>query len=274
MVPRNMPGAGSLQLANYLYTVAPKDGTEFGVFGRTVPLDPLMGTKGANYDPRLFTWLGSTSNEVSTCVSWHTSPVKTFEDVRRHELSVGAAGPTSPSATFPNVMNAVLGTKFKVIAGYTGSAAALTAVESGELSGFCSWGWVPMMAQRPEWVRDRKVNVFVQLGLRKHPEHPDVPLAQEFARNDEERKVLDFVFAPQVFARPFAAPPRLAPERAASLRKAFSAAVTDPAFIAEAEKLGLEPELVPWDQLEKLVSGFFDAPPAVIEKVRAAMAGK
>ena len=274
LVPRNMPGAGSLQLANYLYSVAPKDGSEFGVFGRTVPLDPLMGTKGANYDPRQFTWLGSTSNEVSTCVSWHTSPVKTFEDARRHELSVGAAGPTSPSATFPNILNAVLGTKFKVIAGYTGSSAILTAVESGELSGFCSWGWVPMMATRADWVRDRKVNIFVQLGLRKHPDHPDVPLALDFARTDEERKVLEFVFAPQVFARPFAAPPKLSPERAATLRKAFSDTVKDPAFVAEAEKLGLEPELVDWQELETLVGGFFQAPPAIVERVRKAMAGK
>ncbi|MFN3892808.1 MAG: Bug family tripartite tricarboxylate transporter substrate binding protein [Beijerinckiaceae bacterium] len=274
LVPRNMPGAGSLQLANYLYTVAPKDGSEFGVFGRTVPLDPLMGTKGANYDPRQFTWLGSTSNEVSTCVSWNTSPVKTFEDVRKHELSVGAAGPTSPSATFPNILNGVLGTKFKVIAGYTGSAAILTAMESGELSGFCSWGWVPMMAQRPDWVRDRKVNVFVQLGLRKHPDHPGVPLALDFARSNEERDVLEFVFAPQVFARPFAAPPKLAPERAATLRQAFSATVKDPAFVAEAEKLGLEPELVTWEEMEKLIDGFYKAPPAIVARAREAMTGK
>ena len=274
LVPRNMPGAGSLQLANYLYTVAPKDGSEFGIFGRTVPLDPLMGTKGANYDPRQFTWLGSTSNEVSTCVSWHTSPVKTFADARNHEVTVGAAGPTSPSATFPNVLNGVLGTKFKVIAGYTGSATILTALERGELSGFCSWGWVPIQTQRPDWLRDKKVNILVQLGLRKHPDHPQPPLAQEFARNDEERQVLDFVFAPQVFARPFAAPPKLSPERAATLRKAFSDTVRDPAFITEASKLGLEPELVTWEEMVKLIDGFYKAPPAIIDRVRAAMAGK
>lgn len=274
MLPRNMPGAGSLQLANYLYTVAPKDGSEFGVFGRTVPLDPLMGTKGANYDPRLFTWLGSTSNEVSTCVSWHTSPVKTLADMREHELAVGAAGPTSPSATFPNVLNGVLGTKFKVIAGYTGSATILTALERGELSGFCSWGWVPIKTQRPDWLREGKINVLAQLALRKHPDHPDVPLAMEFARTEEERKVLEFVFAPQIFARPFAAPPKLAPERAATLRKAFSGTVTDPAFVAEAEKLGLEPELVSWEELERLVNGFFETPPAIVARVREAMVGK
>ncbi len=274
MVPRNMPGAGSLQLANYLYTIAPKDGSEFGIFGRTVPLDPLMGTKGANYDPRQFTWLGSTSNEVSTCVSWHSSPVKTFEDLRNVELSVGASGPTSPSAAFPNILNGVLGTKLKVIYGYTGSAAILTALERGELSGFCSWGWVPIQTQRPEWLRDKKINVLVQLGLRKHPDHPLVPLAQEFASNDDERKVLDFVFAPQVFARPFAAPPKLSPERAAVLRNAFSATVRDPAFVAEAEKLGLEPELVTWQDMEKLIEAFYQAPPAVVARAREAMGGK
>lgn len=274
MTPRNMPGAGSLQLANYLNTIAPKDGTEFGIFGRTVPLDPLMGTKGANYDPREFTWLGSTSNEVSTCVSWHTSPVKTFEDLRRLELPVGASGPTSPSATFPNVLNAVLGTKMKVISGYTGSATILTALEAGELSGFCSWGWVPIKTQRPDWLRDRKINVIAQLGLYKHPEHLDVPLAIEFARNDEERKVLEFIFAPQVFARPFAAPPRLSSERAATLRKAFADTVSDPAFVIEAEKLGLEPELVTWEEMQKLINGFYQTPPAIISRVQAAMGGK
>jgi tripartite-type tricarboxylate transporter receptor subunit TctC len=274
MVPRNMPGAGSLQLANYLYTVAPKDGSEFGIFGRTVPLDPLMGTRGANYDPRQFTWLGSTSNEVSTCVSWHTSPVKTFEDLRKVELSVGASGPTSPSAAFPNILNGVLGTKMKVIFGYTGSAAILTALEAGELSGFCSWGWVPIQTQRPHWLREKKINVLVQLALRKHPDHPNVPLAQDFARNDEERAVLDFAFAPQVFARPFAAPPQLSAERAATLRKAFSDTVRDPAFIAEAERLGLEPELVTWEEMVTLIDGFYKAPPAVLARAREAMAGK
>lgn len=272
LTPRNMPGAGSLQLANYLYTIAPKDGTEFGIFGRTAPLDPLLGVKGANFDARQFTWLGSTSNEVSTCVSWHTASVKRFEDLQTMELSVGAAGPTSPSATVPNMLNGVLSTRFKVIAGYTGSSTILTALEAGELSGFCSWGWVPMLSQRPDWVRDKKVNVLVQIGLRKHPDHPDVPLALDFARTDGERKVLEFVFAPQVFARPFAAPPKLPPERAAALRAAFAATVTDPQFVSEAEKLGLEPELVDADQLESLVRRLYDAPPAIIERAKAALA--
>lgn len=274
LVPRNMPGAGSLQVANYLYTVAPKDGSEFGTFARTIPLEPLIGQGTVNFDPRQFTWLGSTSNEVSTCVSWHTSPVKTFENLRAQELLVGASGAASPSASLPNTLNSVLGSRFKVITGYTGSTAVLTAMESGEVSGFCSWGWTAIKSQRPDWLRDKKINVILQLGLRKHPAHPETPIAMEFARTDEERQVLEFVFAPQVFARPFAAPPKLSPERAATLRKAFSDTVQDPAFVAEAEKLGLEPELVTWQEIDRLIDGFFKAPPAVVNKVRAAMGVK
>ena len=271
LIPRNMPGAGSMQLANYLYNVSPKDGSEFGTFARTIPLEPLIGKTSVNFDPRRFTWLGSSSNEVSTCVSWHTSSVATFEDLRKQELTVGASGPASPSASIPNVLNAVLGTRIKVITGYTGSATVLTAMESGEVSGFCSWGWMAIMAQRPAWVRDKKINVLVQLGLRKHLEHPEVPLATDFARSDEERKVLEFVFAPQMFARPFAAPPNLSQERAATLRNAFAATLQDPIFVTEAEKLGLEPELVSWQDIQSLINSFFEAPPAVIAKVRDAM---
>jgi len=123
-------------------------------------------------------------------------------------------------------------------------------------------------------LRDKKINVLVQLGMRKDPSHPEVPLAVDFARNDEERRVLEFIFAPQVFARPFAAPPKLSPERAATLRKAFADTVRDPAFVAEAEKLRLEPELVTWQEMDKLIEGLFKAPPAVVSRVRRAMGGK
>jgi len=271
VVARNMPGAGSLKLANYLYTVAPRDGTEFGIFGRTIPIDPLLGAKEAQFDALKFTWLGSTSNEVSTCVSWHMSSVKTAIDLYDKELVVGAAGAASPSAVFPNVFNAVLGTKFKVINGYPSSANSLLAMEAGEVTGFCAWGWVAMRATRPEWIRDKKFNVLFQIGLRRHPDHPEPPLVLDLAKTLEDRQVLEMVVAPQTFARPFAAPPGIPAERTAALRNAFDATVKDPAFIVEATKLQLEPDLVTAGQVEEILRGIYATPATVVARARAAL---
>ena len=271
VVARNMPGAGSLKLANYLYNVAPHDGTEFGIFGRTIPIDPLLGSQGAQFDALKFTWLGSTSNEVSTCVSWHELAVKVATDLFDKELVVGAAGAASPSAVFPTVFNAVLGTRFKVVNGYPSSANSLLAMEKGEATGFCAWGWVAMRATRPEWIRDNKFNVLFQIALRKHPDHPEAPLVLDLAKTSDERKVLELVVAPQSFARPFAAPPELPPERTAALRAAFDATVRDPAFVAEAEKLKLEPELVTAAETQELLRNLYATPPAIVARAKAAL---
>jgi tripartite-type tricarboxylate transporter receptor subunit TctC len=271
VVAKNMPGAGSLKLANYLYNVAPRDGTEFGIFGRTIPLEPLFGKREAQFDALKFTWLGSTSNEVSTCVSWHTSPVKTAADVLQTELVVGAAGASSPSAVFPNLFNAILGTKFKVINGYPSSANSLLAMEKGELSGFCAWGWVAMASTRPDWIRDKKFNVLFQIALQKHPDHQRPPLILDLAKTDEDRQVLELVVAPQSFARPFAAPPGLPQDRADALRKAFDATVTDPEFVKEATKLQLEPELVSAAQLEDILRRLYATPTLIVERAQSAL---
>jgi len=271
IIARNMPGGGSLRAANYIYSLAPKDGTEFGIFGRTVPIDPLLGNEQAKFDPLKFTWLGSTSNEVSTCVAWQTAPVKNAEDAQRHELAVGAAGATSPSATLPRIFNLALGMKFKLISGYPSSANILTALEAGELGGFCSWGWVPMKAMRADWIRDRKFNVLFQIGLKKHKDHPDIPLVLDLAKTPQQRQLLELVVAPQTFGRPFAAPPGLTPQRAESLRKAFEAALADKAYLEEAERLKLEPELVTHGEVTALIARLYAFPPAIIAQAREAM---
>lgn len=271
IIARNMPGGGSLRAANYIYSLAPKDGTEFGVFGRTVPIDPLLGNAQAKFDPLRFTWLGSSSNEVSTCVAWSTAPVKTAADARQHELTIGAAGATSPSATLPRVFNLALGTRFKVISGYPSSANILTALEAGELGGFCSWGWVPMKAMRGDWLREKKFNVLFQIGLQKHKDHPEVPLVLDLADTPQQRQLLELVVAPQTFGRPFAAPPDLPPQRAASLRHAFEATLGDKAYIDEAERLKLEPELVTHGQMMALIQRLYAFPPEIIQQARSAM---
>ncbi len=272
LVARNMPGAGSLTLANWLYNVAPKEGLDFGIFGRTAPIDPLLGTKGAQFDALKFTWLGSTSNEVSTCVAWHDAPVKKAEDLFTSELTVGASGAASPSAVFPYLFNSLLGTKLKVVNGYTTSATILTALEAGELNGFCAWGWVPMKAMRSDWIRDKKFNVLFQIGLAKHRDHPETPLVLDLAKTQEDRILLEMLVAPQVFARPFAAPPGIPPDRAQALREAFNKTVRDPAFIEEAERLMLEPDLVDAAMLEDVLRKIYATPKPMLERAKAALA--
>ena len=272
LVARNMPGAGSLSLANWLYNVAPKEGLDFGIFGRTVPIDPLLGTKGAQFDALKFTWLGSTSNEVSTCVAWHDAPVKVAADLFTKELTVGASGAASPSAVFPYLFKSILGTRIKVINGYTSSATILTALEAGELNGFCAWGWVPMKAMRSDWIRDKKFNVLFQIGLAKHRDHPDTPLLLDLAKTGEDRDLLEILVSPQVFARPFAAPPGIPADRAAALREAFNKTVRDPDFIAEAERLVLEPDLVDAAMLEGVLKRIYAAPKPLLERARQALA--
>lgn len=271
LIVRNMPGAASIRAANYLYNVAPKDGTEFAIFTRTVPLEPLLGGKGSQFDALKFNWLGSTSNEVSTCVAWHTAPVKTFADLLHTELIVSASGAGSPSIVYPKVLNAALGTKFKIVAGYPGSAESVLAMERGEAQGNCAWGWVPMIATKGDWLRDGKLNVLVQTGMKKYPGYPDVPLALDLARTEGDRQLLELVFAPQTFARPFAAPPGVPRERVAALRRAFADTTKDAQFLADAEKEGLEVELVTGDEIDAILARIYRTPKAVVDRAKAAM---
>jgi tripartite-type tricarboxylate transporter receptor subunit TctC len=271
IVVRNVPGAAGLVLANQLFHSAPKDGTEFGTFNRTVPLDPLLDNPQARYDPRKFTWLGSTSHEISTCVAWHTARATSIEALKHNDLLIAGTSPNADAVMWPKVLNAVIGTRFKIIPGFKDSAESLLAMERGEVEGFCAWGWITQMSERPDWVRDRKVIPLVQFGSAKHPDHPDTPLATDLARTDEERQAIELVTAPLLFARPFVAPPDLPPERAAALRKAFEDTARDPAFLDDMIKQQLEPELVTHGEIERLLDRLYATPKTVVGKVKAAV---
>ena len=271
-IPQNMPGGGGIKSANYLYNVAPKDGTMFGNFSRTVPLEPLLGKADkTKFDPLKFTWLGSPSQEISTCAAWHTTPVKTFEDLRKHTLIVGSTGSASASTVFPKLFNAELGTKFKLVLGYTTSVTILKAMEQGEVQGFCAWGWVPMMMGHADWYRDKKINVLFQIGLSKHPKHPDIPLVLDMVKDADTRAVLSLVMAPQTFARPFVAPPGMAAARAATLRGAFNGTVRDPAFVADAERQGLEVDLLTGEETLGILRNLYATPKNIVARAKAAM---
>ena len=190
VVVKNVPGAGGLMLMNALSNTLPKDGTEFATFDRGMALEPLLDPDKARYDSRKLNWIGSTDNDASTCFAWHTAAVKTFDDVLQHELIVSGTGTAGDAVLFPRLLNDVLQTKFKVITGYPGSTESLLAMERGETQGFCSMGFVTLEVTRPQWVKDKKVNVLVQFALQKNKDHLDVPLGARL-RQDHARPAGD-----------------------------------------------------------------------------------
>jgi tripartite-type tricarboxylate transporter receptor subunit TctC len=267
IVPRNMEGAGSLKLANWLYNVAPKDGSAFGTIGRGTGFDPLLlGKRGAQFDAEKFNWLGSMNNEVSVCVTWHTTGITRIEDLFGKELTVGGTSASADTDQFPRITNGVLGTKFKVITGYPGGNDVGLAMERGEVQGRCGWSWSSVKSTHQNWLDQKKVNVLVQLALTKHPELPDVPLITDLAKNDEQRRILRIIFARQVMGRPFLAPPNVPKERVAALRKAFLDTMNDKDFIADAEKAQLEINPVPGEEVQKLVEEAYDTPKEIAQK--------
>lgn len=247
IVPQNMPGAGGLRAANFIYNVAPKDGSLLAVVHRGVPMVPLLGIKGAQFEATKFNWIGSLNNEVSVCVSWHTVAQKTVQDAMNKELIIGGSG-ANDTEGFPAVMNNIIGTKFKIISGYPSGTAINLAMERREVDGRCGWSWSSVKTQHPDWLEDKKVNILMQMSLTKHPELPNVPLVMDMAKSEQDKKVLELVFARQVMGRPVLMPPEVPADRVATIRKAFDATIKDPAFIADMKKQKLE--LTPISGLE------------------------
>jgi tripartite-type tricarboxylate transporter receptor subunit TctC len=264
-----MEGAGSLRLANWLYNVAAKDGSVFGTIGRGTPFDPLLGNKSAQFDATKYTWIGSANNEVSVCVAWHTSGIRTFEDMLAKPMIVGGTSASADTDQFPKITNGVLGTKMRVISGYPGGNEIGLAMERGEVQGRCGWSWSSVKSTHQKWLDEKKFTVLVQLALEKHPDIPAVPLIVDLAKNDEQRQILKLIFARQVMGRPFLAPPDIPRDRAEVLRKAFIDTMKDKDFLADTERSQMEITPVPGDELEKLVRELYSTPPAVAQQATA-----
>ena len=271
VVVQNVPGAAGLGLANSLYNVSPKDGTVFGTFNRTIPLEPLLDGSKAQFDPVKFNWIGSPSNEVSACVGWHSARAKSIDDLRTTEMLMAGTGPAADATMYPTLFSNVLGLKFKVINGYQGAADSVLAMERGEIEGFCPWGWASIESSRPDWLRDKKINVLMQLGLRKHPAHPDVPLVLDLAKTPADRQALELMMSPILFARPFTAPPGVPADRLQALRTAFKDTIHDPAFIADAAKAKLEIEYVSDEEIVAVLKRLYATPKEVVDRVKAAL---
>ncbi|MDB5533293.1 MAG: tripartite tricarboxylate transporter family receptor [Hyphomicrobiales bacterium] len=274
LVVQHMPGAGGLTVANYIANTAPRDGTVFAITGRTTGVEPLMGNENAKFDGRLFNWLGTTNVEYTTCLSWHTSPVKTLQDAMQTQLIVGGTGSDATDVIFPKAINKIIGTKFKIIMGYPGSAEMDLAMERGELQGNCGLGWSVIKTRRQDWLKNNRINILFQMSLEKHPDLPDVPLVLDYAKTPADRKVLEFLFAPQEMGRPFFAPPGVPAERVDALRQAFVRTLQDPTFLNEAAKAGLEINLVDGASVQKIIETMYATPPETLQRIKDIAAAK
>jgi tripartite-type tricarboxylate transporter receptor subunit TctC len=266
IVPKNLEGAGSLRLANWLYNIAAKDGTEIGTIGRGIAFDPLLGNPGAEFDALKLNWLGSANNEVSVCAAWHTSGITKLEDLYTRPMTVGGTGGGSDTDVFPHVLNGVLGTKMKVITGYPGGSDVNLAMERGEVQGRCGWSWSSVVATHSDWIAQHKINVLAQLSLSKHPDLPNVPLIMDFAKTPEQQQILKLIFARQVMGRPYLAPPGMPQERVKALQQAFMDTMKDPAFLAEAKAQKLEINAVSGPEIEQLLKETYQTPKSVAAK--------
>jgi tripartite-type tricarboxylate transporter receptor subunit TctC len=274
IVVQNMPGAGSLKMTNYLYNVAPKDGSIIGIFSRGMAMEPLIGGTNVAFDSTKMTWLGSGTNEVSVFVTWHTSPVKTWRDVVTKDFTVGGEGSGSDPDTYALLLKNAFGAKLRLITGYPGTAEIAIALERGEVDSRASWSWSSLKTLKPNWIAEKKVNFPVQLNLTKGAELQDVPLITEFATSDKQRQMLKLILSRQEMARPYAAPPGIPEDRKAALRKAFDETWADPELLAEMKARGQEVNPVSGAALDKLIAELYATPKAVVEETRKAIGGQ
>ncbi|HTI85449.1 MAG TPA: hypothetical protein VL966_02505 [Alphaproteobacteria bacterium] len=272
MIVRNMPGAGGLTATRYLYSTAPKDGSVFGTVGRGIPFEPLLGGAGTvDFDPRKFTWLGSPSRESSLAIAWHTATVKTADDLLSKELIIAGTGASADSEIIPRALNGIVGTKFKIISGYDGITKASLAMETGEIEGIAYWSWSGLKAAKMDLIRDGKIRLLFQSAPVPHPEIPDVPSAMRLAKTEAQRQALALLFARDVIAFPFFAPPDLPSEAAKQLTAAFATALRDQALLAEAKQAGVTIDPVSGEEALEVLNRVYDTPTDVVESVRTAM---
>jgi len=269
VVPQNMSGAGSLKAANYLYSVAPKDGSVIGTFSRSQGIAPLLDK--AEFDSTKFTWLGSVTDEVSLCVTRHDAPVKTFNELLVTPATFGSEGAGADPNIFALLYRNVFGAKIKIVTGYPGTNEIQLATERGEVDGLCGLSWSTLKGRYPHWLTGKKANILVQAGIKKQPELPDVPSASELAKQPDQRQILKLMLIGQAMARPFAAPPGIPADRRAALIAAFERTTKDPDFLAEAEKLNFEVNPVSADRLDALLAEAYAMPKDVIGKAAKAM---
>jgi tripartite-type tricarboxylate transporter receptor subunit TctC len=266
IVVQNMPGAGSLVAANYIYNVAPKDGTAIGAVNALLATDPLIYPERVKFDPRQFRWLGSALRENHIGVVWHLTRVTSFDDVLKNELIVAGTG--GATNFYPLFVDSILGARVKMIPGYQGTKQGMLAMERGEVGGLMGITWASVKATNTAWLREGKIRPFIQFGLSKHPELPDVSWVYDYAKNDDDRAAMDLAFGNSEFGRPFIAPPGVPDQVVQILRDAFEDTMSDPDFRADAEKRGLDLDLTRGSEIQTLVEKIYNTPAAAVARVK------
>jgi tripartite-type tricarboxylate transporter receptor subunit TctC len=268
IVPRNMAGGEGRIAAGYVYNVAAPDGLSLAALNRSVALAQAMGDSNLKFDIARFNWIGNPASDNSTLVTWHTTGIATIADAQAKEVTIGATGDGN-SSIYPKVLNTLDGTRFKIISGYPGGNEINLAMENGEVGGRGDNAWSSWKSGKPEWLRDRKINILVQVGLKPSPDLSGVPLMSDLARNDDDRQLMLLLSAPSAIGHPIATGPNVPAERVAALRHAFDATIVDPAFLEEAKRLKKDINPVSGADLQRIVEEILATP----EPIRARLAG-
>ena len=263
VVVENMPGASGIIGTNWLYNIAPRDGTVIGSTYNTLLTEPLLGNVAAKYDPTKFEWIGSITTQYNSCMVWHTSPIKTIEDAMEREVRVSTTGLTGNSAKTPLMLNMLLGTKFKLIAGYTTTGMRL-AVERGEVEGICGFSYDTYAAANPQWLKDKQIRFILQTGSQPVKELPDVPLLINYVKDPKERAALKVLDVDEEAGRPHMFPPDVPNYLVKALRTAFNETMKDPKFLADAGRMQIEPEPMTGEQIEAAIKESYAAPKDIV----------
>jgi tripartite-type tricarboxylate transporter receptor subunit TctC len=266
VVVQNMEGAGSVRAANFVYAGSPQDGTVIAAVNQNMPMYQMLGGAGAKFEAAGMQWLGSMTNSNGLVYTWHTSGIKTLDDAKQKEVPMGAVGAASDSVIFPNLINEMVGTKFKPISGYAGSAQIHLAMERGEVMGRGGNSWASVQTANMSWIKENKINILVQVGFEKEPDLPQVPLLLDLVNDEERKSVIRVVSLPTALGYGHWVAPGVPKDRVAALRAAYAATMKDPEFLAETQKTGMVVRAQAGETLDGLVRQVTTAPKAVLDR--------
>jgi tripartite-type tricarboxylate transporter receptor subunit TctC len=264
-IDQNMPGAAGITATNWTYSIAPKDGTVILATYNALLAEPLYGNPAARYDVLKFEYIGSIGKQQNICGTWHTSPIKTIDQAKTREVTVASTGATGNSASMPRILNGMLGTKFKLIMGYSTTEQRL-AVERGEAEGICGLSWSTLKASNPDWTNNHRLNVLVQTGSSAQSDLPNVPLLANLVSSPDDKQVVELMSFYEDMGRPFMMPPGTPKEMVATVRNAFNATMKDPDFLADAKKSNLEVEPVTGEEMEKIIRHAYSTPKELVQR--------